>query len=434
MEVDDFKCLSISSLKRKRVKKDPYSDLQEIFLSDEDVLILKKKEKQLKRKITMNRGKLSKTGVIEGKYSRDFNIVIIHEAIIVNFIMEIRNITNLIDKYNREIKKVKKLPFKVSEKTRVKNIAKIINNIKNNVTVDEYLEESKYYIDKYSLVKKTEKKIIFGFENEETTMEENEERLSLVDSYIDFSKKYIRLNITKTSKHIDKCEYCGEKYKPLPSCEEGLSNCSKCGVQRDVYVVSNTIKEISIKHVEGKDHLNIDNMIKVLKRFQGQQQTKPPKQLYVKMDEYFVSIGRPTGEEIKKLPLNEKGRRGDTDFKMLFEVLSKLGYNDYYEDAILIGHEYWGWLLPNISRFESKIIDFYTQLQRVFLNLEKDRTSNLGTQYTLYKLLQLVCGDKYPKDMFKISELLNSIEEHETLWEQMCKGCNNPEIYYIRTH
>lgn len=433
MENKSLECLSISSLRKKIAKENPYYGIDEIELTDDNIKVMKKRISKLKKMLPSNRGKIEKVDIIEGKYTKDFNIIVIHQSIVTNFIIEIKSIDSLIQSHNQMLKKIKRKPYSLSGKNRIKRMKAVIDSIINGYREHDYIEKSAYYIDKYLSYKKNEKKSVFGFEDEEQIIEENEERLSLVDSYIEFSKKYIKLNITRVIKYIDKCENCNCKYKPLPSHEEGLSICSNCFVQRDIFVIGSTVKENYNKHIESKDHLDVANFVKVLKRFQGQQPVKPPKSLYTKMDEYFISIGRPIGEEIKKLPLNEKGRRGDTDYKMLYEVLSRIGYNEYYEDSTLIGHEYLGWVLPDLSSVENRIIDHYIQTQRVFLNLEKKRTSSLGTQYRLFKHLQLVCGDKYPKDMFKISELLNSIDEHECLWKEMCEGCNNPDIYFIRT-
>jgi hypothetical protein len=140
----------------------------------------------------------------------------------------------------------------------------------------------------------------------------------------------------------------------------------------------------------------------------------------------------PTGEQVRALPLNERGRRGDTDHKMLYDALSATGYSEFYEDANLIGNIYWGWPLPDVRHLERLIQTDYERTQRVYNTLPKERVSSLGTQYRLFKHLQLR-SHPCTKDEFKIAEMQESLELHESTWQKMCEGCNDPYIYFIPT-
>ena len=172
---------------------------------------------------------------------------------------------------------------------------------------------------------------------------------------------------------------------------------------------------------------------KAFDRYQGFQSDPPDDSLYTILDNYFIQLGRPSGKEIKEMELDERGRRGDTTHKMLLAALSHLGYPNYYEDVNLIGHKYWGWTLPDVSMYKEKIISHYVMTQNVFLQIpkeERDRQSSLGTQYRLWRHLQLVGHECY-SDEFKIAENVDSLHKHNRLWKYMCEKCNNPEIYYI---
>ena len=61
---------------------------------------------------------------------------------------------------------------------------------------------------------------------------------------------------------------------------------------------------------------------------------------------------------------------------------------------------------------------------------QRYRISSLGTQYRLWRHLQLI---GYPCEFgdFKIAENVDSIQTHHRLWKLMCDGANDPEIYYI---
>ena len=117
---------------------------------------------------------------------------------------------------------------------------------------------------------------------------------------------------------------------------------------------------------------------------------------------------------------------------MLWTAISEIGHSAYYEDANLIGHLYWGWTLPNVMHHKETIISHYNKTQKVFYQIppeERCRNSSLGTQYRLWRHLQLVGHECY-MDEFKIAGNSESIRNHNRLWKLMCEGCNDPTINY----
>ena len=141
----------------------------------------------------------------------------------------------------------------------------------------------------------------------------------------------------------------------------------------------------------------------------------------------------PTAAQIKELPLNNRGRRGDTDHKMLWKALEDIGRPEYYEDADLIGREYWAWEIRSIEEYREPIRLKYLKTQKVFYEIpieERKRYSSLGTQLRLWRHLQLEGHECY-KDEFKIGENEDSFRNNTRLWRLMCEGANDPDIYYI---
>ena len=181
------------------------------------------------------------------------------------------------------------------------------------------------------------------------------------------------------------------------------------------------------------DDESIDNFLRAFIRYQGLQPDRPDDSLYDELDGYFARHDRPSGEEIKQLPLNSRGRRGDTDHKMLWNALSQIGRSEYYEDANLIGHLYWGWTVQNVMHLKERIIEKYNKTQKVFYQIppeERGRNSSLGTQYRLWRHLQLEGHECYMEE-FKIAENSESVRTHHRLWRLMCQGTNDPDIQYI---
>jgi hypothetical protein len=117
---------------------------------------------------------------------------------------------------------------------------------------------------------------------------------------------------------------------------------------------------------------------------------------------------------------------------MLIDTLSRIGYNDFYEDANLIGHRYFGWIPPDVSKLEEVIMSDYDKTQMIYNILPKERTSSMGTQIRLYKQLELR-GHYCTIEDFKVVNMRESIEFADAVWKEMCEGCNDPEIYFIPT-
>lgn len=118
---------------------------------------------------------------------------------------------------------------------------------------------------------------------------------------------------------------------------------------------------------------------------------------------------------------------------LIISALSHINRTEFYEDYNLIGHIIWNWILPDISKYREKIIDHYNKTQKVFCRIppeERGRNSSLGTQYRLWRHLQLI-GFPCKMEQFKIAEDPDSLMIHNQLWRKMCEGCHDPEIYYI---
>ena len=89
--------------------------------------------------------------------------------------------------------------------------------------------------------------------------------------------------------------------------------------------------------------------------------------------------------------------------------------------------------MPNISNYKDIIIKHYKETQKVYNEIPfniRQRDSSLGTQYRLWKHLQLV-GYKCSRKEFNISENKDSLNRHQKLWKYMCDNSESDDIYYI---
>lgn len=262
-------------------------------------------------------------------------------------------------------------------------------------------------------------------------------RISLIEEFLEIAGDYIQIDVIRYNvRPSDICSGCGASLSKVATNEDGTIRCPNetCLTEHNSIILAKLAKDSSrINTNVSTDDESIDNFLRSLTRYQGLQQDLPDDSLYDELDNYFIKHGRPSGNIIKNLPLNERGRRGDTNHKMLWNALSEIGRSEYYEDANLIGHLYWGWILPNVSQYKETIVHHYLQTQKVFYQIpieERGRNSSLGTQYRLWRHLQLVGHECY-MDEFKIAENPESLRTHNRLWRLMCDGANDPDIQYI---
>ena len=259
-------------------------------------------------------------------------------------------------------------------------------------------------------------------------------RLFLIERYLEIAARYIDIDIIRVADVIaDHCTTCRAPLAKIAPSEEGTIRCLECQTEHDIIILAKLTKDSARINISNTtDDESIENFLRAFDRYQGLRSDYPHESLYQELDEYFIRNDRPTGEQIKQLPLNDRGRRGDTNHKMLWSALSAIDRSEYYENANLIGHIYWGWQLPDVMQYRETIITHYNKTQKVFYQIPPEvrgRNSSLGTQYRLWRHLQLVGHVCYPEE-FKIAENPESLRTHNKLWRLMCEGANDPTIYY----
>jgi uncharacterized Zn finger protein (UPF0148 family) len=299
-----------------------------------------------------------------------------------------------------------------------------------------YISRASDLIKQYRLSSSKVKRQMF--ESEDINLESDENtvrRLSIIDKYLDIASDYMELDIIRVnSRKSDICNGCGFSLTKIALNEEGTVRCPECQTEHAVIITTKLSKDSArINMNTNMEDESIDNFLRAFTRYQGLQPDQPDEKIYAKLDEYFVRNGRATGKEIKQLQLDRRGFRGDTNHKMLWDALSHIGHSEYYEDTNLIGHLYWGWTLPNVSHLKERLIDKYIKTQKVFYEIpieERGRNSSLGTQYRLWRQLQLEGHECYMSE-FKLAENPESVRTHHRLWKMMCERANHQDIYYI---
>lgn len=377
---------------------------------------------------------------ITGTYVEDYNILYIDEIIRKKLNQQkFTDLNNLKQQYKSlEVLSLKPQTYINREKTlnEMKKLENEINQIETGENLKIYDSKVKFIISEYKKYKGKIKTINIDEDNKYKELSDDvRTRLAIIDRYLDIASDYIELDVIRiNNKPNDMCSGCQESLVDVAVNEDGVKRCPKCETEHNVVITTKLAKDgIRINTQATNDDDSIENFIKAFIRYQGLQPDKPPECIYDELDEYFESNNLPIGEEIRELPLDDRGRRGNTTHKMMWNALSEIGRSKYYEDTNYIAHIYWGWTLPNVMHLKELIINDYNITQKVYYQIpieERGRKSSLGTQYRLWRHLQLRNHECY-RDEFKLAENDNSAADHDQLWRMMCERANNPDIRYI---
>lgn len=388
---------------------------------------------------------------IIGEYSCHYNIFHIHKIIISKFEkdkkVKIPMLREKIEKINEKLKTPQTILTIKCSKNEIESIERKIKGLLTNEFRNDYLLKVADILLKFQKVEHLgiNRKVNlidtsdkdpndpFGFS------EDIIEKIRIIEEYIEIAKKYIRIDIVRKSSSEMRCINCGELIQEeyhIPS-EDIMQKCNNCDTEILTLSTHRNSKENNKVTINFslKEDKSIENFMKAFMKYQGLHEEKPPESLYDELEKHFISLGLPTGSDVKKLPLNKRKRRGNTTHRTIHTALGALGgiYTKYYEDTNYIGHIYFGWELPNFIDLLELCIEIYNETQTLYYEIpieDRDRDSSLGTQFRLFKTLQLVGYECY-EDEFKIADNLDSKRNHYRLWKMICDKSTNPSIYYI---
>lgn len=379
-------------------------------------------------------------------YQNDYNILTAHEIILQKLENEkIVLVSTLQATLNMERDKASRPQTVIERRGTLAKIEKIeheIKEISSNTRINKYKNEIADIINKYTAIGQLNIKVTFGQEDltKHTETAQSAEKMmyrhELIASFAFIAAKYYDIKIVRDIKQQDlfKCQ-CGDSITITVVDETGSYTCDKCNCQTFLPCYVTNVDALNSSSVKNCDYDNWENLHKELLRIQGRQHDKIPEVLLSKLDKYFDSKDIPSRNTSSGYPIENKswyqGRKG-TDVELMVKALQDIKEPDYYEDVHLLATKIWGWILPDLSGYESRIHEDYKATQKVYIAMNKERKSSLGTRYRLFKHLQLVGIDCNIKD-FKASIMGDVIREHDDIWEKMCLGAGKSNIYFIET-
>ena len=374
---------------------------------------------------------------IVAKYSSDYNIIHIDEIVRSKLMLDSYGPLTELRNKQKQIEKIIEAPQKLVERKKYLNqldeIKRQIAGIENGDRLAIYSKRVEPLLENYKKYSGKIKTLSFdGADN--VYDEETRNRLKVIDEFLSIAGEYVNIDILHVhDREEEECIGCGFSLVTIDVDENGNKCCPECRTEHSGLSMGKIDTDnLRLQSSSNSSDESIENFMRAFIRYQGLQTDIPPESLYDELEDYFLSIGRPSGEEIECCELNKYGWRGDTNPEMLLSALSAIGRTEYNDDVNYIGKVYWGWDLPNLMHLKDKLEDHYNKTQAVFHSIpieERERTSSLGTQYRLMQHLLLLGHECYIEE-FKIAKNPDSLRNHNRLWKMMCEGCNDPEIYY----
>ena len=253
-----------------------------------------------------------------------------------------------------------------------------------------------------------------------------------MEDFLDICSIYIRIERIKNIDYTFRCKGCKRSLEDLKEDSDGIVTCPNCNC-------INTYMKPNIYHrdVEKFNYFfdeDINNFVKILDKFEGKTNIILGKDFIDKLDNYFSGIGMKKSDYYKNLKTTLDGKKEGTSRKFLWNALEKLGFSQYYDEVSYIANIYWGWDLPDLTRYKDQLIRDYQISQAVWNLIKTDykRSASLGTQFRLYVQLKAVDYPNAKREDFKIQENIESLRLHNECWKIMCERCNI-KYHYVTT-
>lgn len=242
-----------------------------------------------------------------------------------------------------------------------------LNNCMENFDI-----KAKEILEEYKILPEPKDKI-------DIHSEEYITRHNCIKNFLEMTKIFIPVNITHDLNIKSIC-LCVKPPKNFETVGEGCKVCPVCGYEITVFDTNRTAATPKTSYDDW------GNFEKAIQNFQGLQCKPIPENLEEKLDNYFRDQGLPIGKDIREKPLNENGKKDGTSRPIMLQALNAVGYTETTTIQLIMAN-YWGWSLPNLSRYMDEIQNRYEQSKPYYYLFKDNRKSSLGAQFRLYQIL-----------------------------------------------
>jgi hypothetical protein len=155
--------------------------------------------------------------------------------------------------------------------------------------------------------------------------------------------------------------------------------------------------------------------------FEGKNQAQVPRGLIPKIERYVCHYYKlPGKEEIKKLPLTDKGDRAGTSRKMIYDALNDLSLSKYSHMISKIAHKLWGSQLPTMKEHYLEILHDCVLQREVFNRLSSTygRKTNIG-QKVILMFISKRYGYSWDEDDFRVNFSPTTLNKHMDILKEI---------------
>lgn len=353
----------------------------------------------------------------------DVDILDIDAKIRLNFKQEEDKLPDyknrLIDIYKSlELKNVRPRMLQTLEKT-AKELEDHIKDIENNMSINFYITETAYLLEKYREILSMPIKVNFLGK----AVKNNKEKNKIISEYLEIAGKYVSIDIVKVINDKDDkkekivCGNCSNK-KDFDMIDTNIYICCHCSAQqlilknvssyRDIERINISSKYLYDRRIHFRDSIN---------QYQGKQNSTIEQKVYNDLEKQF---------DLHHLLQGNKSDPKEIRFKNITKehigmFLKELDYTKHYENINLIHYNMTGKKPDDISYLEDKLLEDFDIItdtyDRLFKNI--NRKNFINTQYIL---LQLLKRHKHPcnKDDFTILKTIDRKTFHDDIYREIC--------------
>jgi len=342
--------------------------------------------------------------------------------------MENRGLQDILQKSRKIVKN--KIPTKILNDNCEDIPEVIIVSYKQKINIDQIDEVIKFKLNKTKKISSLERYIDIS-EDKIENYKKNPTK-EMLEEFLDICSTYIRIERIKNIDYTFKCKGCKRSLEDLKEDSDGIVTCPDCNCINTY--MKPTVYQRDVEKFNYYFDEDINNFVKILDKFEGKTNIILGKDFIDKLDNYFLGIGMKKGSYYKNLKTTLDGKKEGTSRKFLWNALEKLGFSQYYDEVSYISNIYWGWNLPDLTRYKDQLIRDYQVSQAVWNLIKTDykRSASLGTQFRLYVQLKAVDYPNAKREDFKIQENIESLRLHNECWKIMCERCNI-KYHYVTT-
>lgn len=307
-------------------------------------------------------------------FSDDYDITILHYKILSALEKDIESVPTIeyeICKLESERAIVKNLIDMSDIEEKLEKMRSIRDRYQNLHRKREYWNRTKEYVSTYKTISNATTDTII-VDDEQITI--TQYRIDIIRRYLEIAGEYYQHNVVWIPDGADAvCDICDQQIIG------GV--CKNCGITAE--------KDDLMLTEKSSQYYTINNFIKYVIHSMGEQIADPIDDVMKDMDAKAIEMKLMSASKIRKMPLDDYGRRGPYNMTKFMELMAAAGHSDRNKDKHLIIKSYWGWELYNVRHFMDIIKEDCIKIDTLYEKVKrKDKASAMNREYKYYKILQ----------------------------------------------